>query len=110
MTPTPEQIQVNLRGIARVRAAMHQASGTPRTLAQISKAIADAALVRDAYAHALDQALCQAQDAEERGAGHLSYALTAGSKVAAATVQLKAAQSTVNRLLAEYQAMAEGHR
>lgn len=89
---------------------MHQASGTPRTLPQISQAIADAAQVRDAYAHALDQALHDAREAEERGAGHLSYALTAGSKVAAATVQLKAAQATVNRLLAEYQVMAEGHR
>lgn len=89
---------------------MQQASGTPRTLPQISQAIADACLVRDAYAHALDQALCEAQDAEEKGHGHLSYALAAGSKVAAATVQLKAAQSTLNRLLAEYQATAEGHR
>lgn len=108
--PTPEQIEVNLRGIARVRAAMAEASTRPRTLPQVAEAIADACRVRDSFAHALDTALCNAQAAEDQGFGGLSYALSAGARVAAGTVQLKAAQGTVNRLLAEYQAIAEGHR
>lgn len=105
-----DQIAVNLRGIARVRAAMHQAGNAPRTLREVSEAIQDAARVRDSFAHALDTALCLAQDAEDHGAGGLSNALAAGARVAAATVQLKAAQGRVNALLAEYQVMAEGIR
>lgn len=105
-----DQIAVNLRGIARVRAAMHQAGSEPRTLSQIGEAIQDAGRVRDSFAAALDEALALAQDAEDHGAGGLSNALAAGARVAAATVQLKAAQGKVNALLAEYQVTAEGIR
>lgn len=99
-----DQVAVNLRGVARVRAAMHPV----RSLEQISAALTDACQVRDAYQDALAARVMAAQDQEQAGA--LSTALHAGAQVAAGAVQLKAAQDLVNRLLAEFQATAEGIR
>lgn len=95
---------VNSRGAARVRAAMRPA----RSLEQISRALTDQAQVRDAYADALHQALVSSQDQER--SGHVAGALESGARLAAAAVQLNAAQATLNALLAEAQAVAEGIR
>lgn len=95
------QAAVNSRGAARVRAAMRPA----RSLEQISQALTDAAQVRDAYHDALTARVLKAQG-QERDA-YLAAALDTGAQVVAASVQLRAAQDTLNRILAEFLAVAE---
>ena len=99
-----DQAAVNSRGAARVRAAMRPA----RSLEQIAEALTDACQVRDAYHDVVSARILAAQGQEQ--AGSQATALHAGAQVVAAAHGLKAAQGTVNALLAEAQAAAEGIR